>query len=127
MDEGSDIRSTRRFPQTQNYVDMPYRDAIHRDSHNNHVPNFQRPLLRKQVMSRASASIRHSFDDSQVQSGDVSGYTDALASLSDALSEGLSPSSDWVVRVSAFEFIRNLLQQGQRGIQEITQNFEKVM
>uniref|UniRef100_I1PMV6 TOG domain-containing protein n=2 Tax=Oryza TaxID=4527 RepID=I1PMV6_ORYGL len=127
MDEGSDIRSTRRFPQTQNYVDMPYRDAIHRDSHNNHVPNFQRPLLRKQVMSRASASIRHSFDDSQVQSGDVSGYTDALASLNDALSEGLSPSSDWVVRVSAFEFIRNVLQQGQRGIQEITQNFEKVM
>ncbi|RCV34450.1 hypothetical protein SETIT_7G160500v2 [Setaria italica] len=130
MDESYDIRSTRRIPQMhmeKNYVDMPYRDAVHRDSHNNHVPNFQRPLLRKQVMSRASASGRHSFDDSHVTSGDVSGYTDSLASLNDALSEGLSPSSDWVARVSAFDFIRNLLKQGQKGIQEITQNFEKVM
>uniref|UniRef100_A0A0D9W6X9 TOG domain-containing protein n=1 Tax=Leersia perrieri TaxID=77586 RepID=A0A0D9W6X9_9ORYZ len=91
MDESNDIRSARRIPQMHNYVDMPLRDAMHRDSHNNHVPNFQRPLLRKQAMSRASASSRHSFDDSQVQSGDVSGYTDALASLNDALSEGLSP------------------------------------
>nr|CAB3485067.1 unnamed protein product [Digitaria exilis] len=130
MDESYDIRSTRRIPQMQmekNYGDMSYRDATHRDSHNNHVPNFQRPLLRKQVMSRASVSGRHSFDDSHVPSGDVSGYTDSLASLNDALSEGLSPSSDWVARVSAFEFIRTLLQQGQKGIQEITQNFEKVM
>ncbi|CAN6235566.1 unnamed protein product [Urochloa humidicola] len=132
MDESYDIRSTRRIPQMhmeKNYVDMPYsyRDSTHRDSHNSHVPNFQRPLLRKQVMSRASASGRHSFDDSHVPSGDVSGYTDSLASLNDALSEGLSPSSDWVARVSAFDFIRNLLKQGQRGIQEITQNFEKVM
>ncbi|KAL6652423.1 hypothetical protein ACP70R_011348 [Stipagrostis hirtigluma subsp. patula] len=130
MDEGYDIRSARRIPQMhmeKNYNDMPYRDFTHRDSHNNHVPNFQRPLLRKQVMSRASASGRHSFDDSHVLPGDVPGYTDSLASLNDALSEGLSPSSDWVARVSAFEFIRNLLQQGQRGIQEITQNFEKVM
>ncbi|AQK44687.1 CLIP-associated protein [Zea mays] len=125
MDESYDIRSTRRIPQMhldRNYVDMPYRD-----SHNNHVPNFQRPLLRKQVMSRASASGRHSFDDSHVPLGDVPGYTDSLASLNDALSEGLSPSSDWVARVSAFEFIRNLLKQGQKGIQEIIQNFEKVM
>ncbi|KAG2567311.1 hypothetical protein PVAP13_7NG344800 [Panicum virgatum] len=130
IDESYDIRSARRIPQMhleKNYIDMPYRDATHRDSHNSHVPNFQRPLLRKQVMSRASASGRHSFDDNHVPSGDVSGYTDSLASLNDALSEGLSPSSDWVARVSAFDFIRNLLQQGQKGIQEITQNFEKVM
>ncbi|CAD6263130.1 unnamed protein product [Miscanthus lutarioriparius] len=130
MDENYDIRSTRRIPQMhleRNYVDISYRDSSHRDSHNNHVPNFQRPLLRKQVMSRASASGRHSFDDSHVPSGDVSGYTDSLASLNDALSEGLSPSSDWVARVSAFEFIRSLLKHGQKGIQEITQNFEKVM
>ncbi|KQJ83476.1 CLIP-associated protein isoform X2 [Brachypodium distachyon] len=131
MDESNDIRSTRRFPQMhmeKNYVDVPYRDAAaHRDSHNSNVPNFQRPLLRKQVMSRASASGRHSFDDSQVPSGDVARYTDTLASLHDALSEGLNPSSDWVARVSAFDFIRNVLQQGQKGIQEILQNFEKVM
>uniref|UniRef100_A0A453CDQ0 TOG domain-containing protein n=1 Tax=Aegilops tauschii subsp. strangulata TaxID=200361 RepID=A0A453CDQ0_AEGTS len=131
MDESNDLRSTRRFPQMhteKNYVDMPYRDAAaHRDSHNNNVPNFQRPLLRKQVMSRPSASSRDRFDDSQVPSNDVSRYTDTLATLHDALSEGLNPSSDWVARVSAFDFIRNVVQQGQRGTQEIIQNFEKVM
>jgi CLIP-associating protein 1/2 len=130
MDESNDTRSSRRIPQMhmeKNYVDMPYRDSTYRDSHNNHVPNFQRPLLRKQVMSRASASGRHSFDDSHVSSGDMSGYADSLTTLNDALSEGLSPGSDWVARVSAFDFIGNLLQQGPRGIQEITQNFEKVM
>ncbi|XP_048558228.1 CLIP-associated protein-like isoform X2 [Triticum urartu] len=131
MDESNDLRSTRRFPQMhteKNYIDMPYRDgAAHRDSHNNNVPNFQRPLLRKQVMSRPSASSRDRFDDSQVPSNDVSRYTDTLATLHDALSEGLNPSSDWVARVSAFDFIRNIVQQGQRGTQEIIQNFEKVM
>lgn len=131
MDESNDMRATRRFPQMhteKNYVDMPYRDtAAYRDPHNNNVPNFQRPLLRKQVMSRPSASGRDRFDDSQVPSGDVSRYTDTLATLHDALSEGLSPSSDWIARVSAFEFIRNVLQQGQKGNQEIIQNFEKVM
>ncbi|KAM3388111.1 hypothetical protein ACQJBY_010718 [Aegilops geniculata] len=131
MDESNDLRSTRRFPQMhteKNYVEMPYRDAAaHRDSHNNNVPNFQRPLLRKQVMSRPSASSRDRFDDSQVPSNDVSRYTDTLATLHDALSEGLNPSSDWVARVSAFDFIRNVVQQGQRGTQEIIQNFEKVM
>ncbi|RLM78314.1 CLIP-associated protein-like isoform X1 [Panicum miliaceum] len=48
-------------------------------------------------------------------------------SLNDALSEGLSPNSDWAARVAAFNFIQILLQQGQKGIQDITQNFEKVM
>ncbi|CAM0903887.1 unnamed protein product [Alopecurus aequalis] len=131
MDESNDIRSTRRFPQMhteKNYVDMPYRDApSHRDSHSSNVPNFQRPLLRKQVISRASGSGRHSFDDSQAPSSDVSRYTDNLASLHDALSEGLNPSSDWIAKVSAFDFIRNIAQQGLKGTQEISQNFEKVM
>ncbi|KAM0904238.1 hypothetical protein ACQ4PT_018122 [Festuca glaucescens] len=131
MDESNDTRSTRRFPQMhteKNYVDMPYRDApAHRDSHNSNVPNFQRPLLRKQVISRASGSGRHSFDDSQAPSSDVSRYTDTLVSLHDALSEGLNPSSDWIAKVSAFDFIRNIVQQGLKGVQEISQNFEKVM
>jgi len=78
-------------------------------------------------MSRPSARVWDRFDDSQVPSNDVSRYTDTLATLHDALSEGLNPSSDWVARVSAFDFIRNVVQQGQRGNQEIIQNFEKVM
>ncbi|KAJ6850566.1 CLIP-associated protein [Iris pallida] len=54
-------------------------------------------------------------------------YMDGPASLGDALSDGLNPSSDWVARVSAFNYLRNLLQQGPKGVQEVTQNFEKVM
>ncbi|KAL5213292.1 hypothetical protein ABZP36_024139 [Zizania latifolia] len=128
MDGTNDTWPTRRMPQMQmdrHYLDMTYRDANSRNSHNQ-VPHFQRPL-RKQVASRASASARHSFDDGHVSSYDMSGYTDGPTSISDALSEGLSPSSDWVARVAAFNFIQTLLQQGQKGIQEVIQNFEKIM
>ena len=52
---------------------------------------------------------------------------DGPASLHDALSEGLSSSSDWSARVAAFNYIRSLLQQGLSGVQEIVQSFEKVM
>ncbi|XP_006647520.1 CLIP-associated protein-like [Oryza brachyantha] len=129
MDESNDTWPTRRMPQMQmdrHYLDMNYREASHRNLHHNQVPHFQRPL-RKQVASRASASSRHSFDDGHISSSDMSRYTDGPTSISDALSEGLSASSDWVARVAAFNFIQTLLQQGQKGIQEVMQNFEKVM
>uniref|UniRef100_A0A0E0K2G2 TOG domain-containing protein n=1 Tax=Oryza punctata TaxID=4537 RepID=A0A0E0K2G2_ORYPU len=129
MDESNDTWSTRRMPQMQmdrHYLDMTYRDANHRNLHNHQVPHFQRPL-RKQVASRTPASSRHSFDDGHISSNDMSRYTDGPTSMSDALSEGLSASSDWVARVAAFNFIQTLLQQGQKGIQEVMQNFEKVM
>ncbi|KAJ6821576.1 CLIP-associated protein [Iris pallida] len=132
VEDNSDTRSTKRFQnfhlEKQQYLDTPYRDpGYYRDSHNNYVPNFQRPLLRKQVTGRVSTSGRNSFDDSQVIVSDMPTYVDGPASLGDALSEGLSPSSDWVARVSAFNYLRNLLQQGPKGVQEVTQNFEKVM
>ncbi|XP_072956983.1 CLIP-associated protein [Typha angustifolia] len=129
-EENTDIRSTRRFPNMQidkHFLEMSYKDTGYRDAHNNYVPNFQRPLLRKQVTTRASASGRNSFDDSQILGSEMSSYVDTPASLNDALSEGLSPSSDWVARVSAFNCLRTLLQQGPKGVQEITQNLEKVM
>ncbi|KAJ1279986.1 hypothetical protein BS78_04G197600 [Paspalum vaginatum] len=129
MDEHHDTWPTRRSPEIQmakQYVDMPHRDDSYRYSLNKHAPHFQRPL-RKQVTSRVSASGRHSFDDAHVPSNDICGYRDGLASLNDVLSEGLSPSSDWAARVAAFNFIQIFLQQGQKGIQDITQNFEKVM
>uniref|UniRef100_A0A0E0CNF8 TOG domain-containing protein n=1 Tax=Oryza meridionalis TaxID=40149 RepID=A0A0E0CNF8_9ORYZ len=129
MEESNDTWSTRRMPQMQmdrHYLDMTYRDASHRNLHNHQVPHFQRPL-RKQVASRTSASSRHSFDDGHISSNDMSRYTDGPTSISDALSGGLSASSDWVARVTAFNFIQTLLQQGQKGIQEVMQNFEKVM
>ncbi|KAM7521779.1 hypothetical protein LguiA_011681 [Lonicera macranthoides] len=130
VEDNTDFREARRsmtLHSDRQYSDTPYKDANFKDSNNNHVPNFQRPLSRKPVAGRMSASRRRSFDDSQLSLGDMSTYVDGPASLNDALSEGLSPSSDWNARVSAFNYLRSLLQQGQKGIQEVTQNFEKVM
>ncbi|XVF32273.1 hypothetical protein REPUB_Repub17cG0067600 [Reevesia pubescens] len=129
FEENSDIREARRFMNPhidRQYLDT-YRDVNSRDSQNNYIPNFQRPLLRKHVAGRMSAGRRKSFDDSQLSLGEMSNYVEGPASLSDALSEGLSSSSDWCARVAAFSYLRSLLQQGPKGIQEVVQNFEKVM
>lgn len=124
IEENTDIREARRFTSNPHagghYADTPYKDA-------NYIPNFQRPLLRKHVAGRMSASRRKSFDDSQLSIGDLTGYADGPASLNDALTEGLSPNSDWCARVAAFNYLRSLLQQGLKGIQEVLQSFEKVM
>lgn len=111
----------------RHYQDAPNSDADFRDPCNNYVPNFQKPLLRKQATGRSLASGRNSFDDSLLQVGQLSSYMDGPTSLGDALSDGLSSTSDWVARVSAFNFLQNLVQQGPKGIQEVTQSFEKVM
>ncbi|KAI4300112.1 hypothetical protein L6164_033526 [Bauhinia variegata] len=130
IDDNSDNREGRRFMNPhmdRQYLDTPYRDGNFRDSHNSHVPNFQRPLSRKNVAGRMSAGRRRSFDDSQLSIGEISNYAEGPASLHDALSEGLSSGSDWSARVAAFNYLRSLLQQGPKGIQEIIQSFEKVM
>ncbi|XP_047940470.1 CLIP-associated protein [Salvia hispanica] len=129
-EENSDFRESRRHMNfhDRQYLETQYRDASYRESHSNHIPNFQRPLLRKNTAAgRMSAGRRRSFDDSQLPLGDLSSYSESPASLTDALSEGLSSSSDWNARVAAFSYIRSLLQQGPRGIQEVMQSFEKVM
>ncbi|XP_039116777.1 CLIP-associated protein-like isoform X3 [Dioscorea cayenensis subsp. rotundata] len=129
LEDISDNRSIRALtfslPEKQ-YFGAPYRDAGYMDSHNNHIPNFQRPLLRKQVTSRASGSGRNSSDDCQLALGDTTGMN-GPASLNDALAEGLCPRSDWIARVSAFNYIRTFLHQDPKGIQEIAQSFEKIM
>ncbi|XP_022758590.1 CLIP-associated protein-like isoform X2 [Durio zibethinus] len=130
FEENSDIREARWVINPhidRQYLDTPYRGVNSRDSQNNNIPNFQRPLLRKHVAGRMSAGRRKSFDDSQLSLGEMSNYVEGPASLSDALSEGLSPSSDWCARVAAFTYLHSLLQQGPKGIQEVVQNFEKVM
>ncbi|KAK1290925.1 CLIP-associated protein [Acorus calamus] len=128
-EENSDNRPTRRHPimhMDKQFSDTSYQDASFRDSQNA-IPNFQRPLLRKNITGRTSASSRNSFDDSQLMTRELSGYMDGPVSLNEALSEGLSPNSDWIARVTAFNYLRTLLQQGPKGIQEVSQNFEKVM
>lgn len=130
IEDNFDMRVARRYMNTQSdrqYLDTPYKDASFRDSQNNYIPNFQRPLLRKHATGRVSASSRNSFDDSQLAHFEVPNYMEGPASLNDALAEGLSSSSDWSARVSAFNYLRSLLQQGQKGLQEIAQSFEKVM
>lgn len=132
VEENNDIREAKRYitPQFEkHYLDASYRDGNYKDSHNSYIPNFQRPLLRKNAAGpgRMSATRRRSFDDSQLPLGEMSSYVDSPASLSDALSEGLNPSSDWCTRVGTFNYLQSLLQQGPKGIQEVLQNFEKVM
>ncbi|GMI98666.1 CLIP-associated protein, CLIP-ASSOCIATED PROTEIN [Hibiscus trionum] len=130
FEDNSDMREARRFINPhidRQYLDTPYREVNSRDLQNNYIPNFQRPLSRKHVVGRVSAGRKKSFDDSQLSLGEMSNYVEGPASLSDALSEGLSPSSDWSARVAAFTYLRSLLQQGPKGIQEVVQNFEKVM
>ncbi|KAF8392084.1 hypothetical protein HHK36_022425 [Tetracentron sinense] len=130
IEENFDIRAAKQYMNThmdRQYVETPYKDSSFRDSHNNYIPNFQRPLLRKHLSGRVSASSRNSFDDSQLSLGEMSSYMDGPASLYDALTEGLGPSSDWCARVAAFNYLQTLLQQGPKGILEVTQSFEKVM
>ncbi|URD77432.1 HEAT repeat family protein [Musa troglodytarum] len=128
-EDNVDLRLSRSISNMQidnQYMEIPYKDSLYRDSLSSYIPNFQRPLLRKQVTGRTIIN-RNSFDDGQIPTSITSSCMDGPASLNDALTEGLSASSDWVARVSAFNYLRNLLQQGPRGILEITQNFEKVM
>ncbi|KAK1355906.1 CLIP-associated protein-like [Heracleum sosnowskyi] len=128
--EETDVREARRSSNLQSdrqYFDTSYRDANIRDSQNSYIPNFQRPLVRKNVAVRMSAGRRRSFDDNQFSQGEMSSYVEGPASLNDALSEGLSSSSDWNARVAAFNYLRSLLQQGTKGVQEVTLSFEKVM
>ncbi|KAK4773433.1 hypothetical protein SAY87_028452 [Trapa incisa] len=128
-EDNNDLREARRFTNThvdRQYLDSPHRDGNFKDLNGNYVPNFQRPLLRRHTGGRITAN-RRSFDDSQLTLGDMSNFVEGPTSLSDALSEGLNPSSDWSARVAAFNYLQSLLEQGSRGIQEIIQNFEKVM
>ncbi|OIW05075.1 hypothetical protein TanjilG_06211 [Lupinus angustifolius] len=129
VEYNSDIREARTFISAntdKHYLDGPYRDGNFRDSHNSYVPNFQRPLSRKNVSGRMSAG-RRSFDDNQLSLAEMRSYVDGPPSIHEALSEGLASGSDWSARVAAFNYVHSLLQQGPKGIQEVVQNFEKVM
>ncbi|KAJ0265493.1 ATCLASP protein [Hirschfeldia incana] len=130
FEDNNDSREARRFMVghlDRQQIDSSYRDLTFRDSNASHVPNFQRPLLRKNTGGRMSAGRRRSFDDSQLHVGDMSNHVDGPASLNEALNDGLNSISDWSARVAAFNFLQTLLQQGPKGAQEIIQSFEKVM
>ncbi|OIV92110.1 hypothetical protein TanjilG_27265 [Lupinus angustifolius] len=128
VEYNSDIGEARRFmnPNTdKHYLDDSYREGNFRGSHDSYVPNFQRPLSRKNVSGRMSSG--RSFDDNQLSLGEMTHYVERPTSLHEALSEGLRSGSDWSARVDAFNYLHSLFQQGTKGIQEVVQNFEKVM
>lgn len=98
----------------------------------NGIPGFQRPLLRQNVPGRFAGGSRSSLEENQMLAhvntlGDTHNYMEGLMSLNDALSEGLSVSADWSARVAAFTFLRKLLQQGSKGLQDIIHNFGLIM
>ncbi|MFS7930334.1 putative armadillo-like helical, CLASP domain, TOG domain-containing protein [Helianthus anomalus] len=128
FEDHNEIREARRsvnLHTDKHYLETPYRDSHSHNSH--HVPNFQRPLSRKNVTGRMTSTRRRSFDESQFSPGEMSTYTEGPTSLYDALSDGLKSGADWNAKVSAFNYLRSLLQQGPKGVQEVTQSFEKVM
>ncbi|XP_020108198.1 CLIP-associated protein-like [Ananas comosus] len=92
----------------------------------NFIPNFRRPLL-KQVNNLLLVTCVNSFDDSELLLGQMASYIDAPSSLNDSLVEGLKPSSGWIMRIFAFNYVHSLLQQGPKGIQKITRSFDKIM
>lgn len=132
LEDSNDIKAPRRVLKLESqmdksYVDAPSKDTSYKDLQYSSIPNFQRPLLRKHGPGRSSGINRLSFEDNQLPAGEMFNYTDGLMSLNDALTEGLSVSADWSARVAAFNYLRKMLQQGPKGVQDITQSFEKVM
>uniref|UniRef100_A0A453Q1V0 TOG domain-containing protein n=1 Tax=Aegilops tauschii subsp. strangulata TaxID=200361 RepID=A0A453Q1V0_AEGTS len=109
-------------------VRTPRKSVVSKQSPNNHTPNFRRPLLSKLMTNWFYASTRGDLDGKQLIIGETANSMDVPSSLTGALSLGLNPKSDWMMRVYAFNFLRQHLQErGPKGIQEVAQNFEKVM
>ncbi|KAM3245146.1 hypothetical protein ACQJBY_056463 [Aegilops geniculata] len=109
-------------------VRTPRKSVVPKQSPNNHTPNFRRPLLSKLMTNWFYASTRGDLDGKQLIIGEMANSIDVPSSLNGALSLGLNPKSDWMMRVYAFNFLRQHLQErGPKGLQEVAQNFEKVM
>uniref|UniRef100_A0A0D9VMM2 TOG domain-containing protein n=1 Tax=Leersia perrieri TaxID=77586 RepID=A0A0D9VMM2_9ORYZ len=109
-------------------VNTSSKSVVPKDARNNYTPNFRRPLLSKQMTNWFYASTKSDLVDKQLILSEMVSNMDVPSSLTEALSLGLNPRSDWMMRVYAFNFLRqSLLEQGPRGIQDVAQNFDKVM
>uniref|UniRef100_A0A0E0NMT3 TOG domain-containing protein n=1 Tax=Oryza rufipogon TaxID=4529 RepID=A0A0E0NMT3_ORYRU len=98
----------------KHHTSAPNKSVVRKEPRNNYIPNFRRPLLSKQMTNWFYASNRSDLDDKQLILGEMVSNMDVPSSLTEALSLGLKPKSDWMMR-------------GPRGIQEVAQNFDKVM
>eukprot|EP00252_Welwitschia_mirabilis_P026200 TRINITY_DN8484_c0_g1_i2.p1 TRINITY_DN8484_c0_g1~~TRINITY_DN8484_c0_g1_i2.p1 ORF type:complete len:1346 (-),score=306.49 TRINITY_DN8484_c0_g1_i2:769-4806(-) len=125
LEDFRDIKAPRRVLRLESQTDKSYLDA-YKDPQYSSIPSFQRPLLRKHAVGRSVGS-RLAIEDAQLPSAEMYNYMDGPASLNDALTEGLSVSSDWSARVAAFNYLKTSVQQGPKGVQDIIQQFDKVM
>ncbi|CAN6279616.1 unnamed protein product [Urochloa humidicola] len=106
----------------------PKKSSASKEQRNSYIPNFRRPLLSKQMTNWFYASTKSDLDEKKLILGEMISNMDVPSSLTEALSLGLNPRSDWMMKVYAFDFLRQcLLERGPKGIQEVAQNFEKVM
>uniref|UniRef100_A0ACD5YW68 Uncharacterized protein n=1 Tax=Avena sativa TaxID=4498 RepID=A0ACD5YW68_AVESA len=127
ISDGSSGGKLRTQQVERHHVGTP-RKGVHKESKNKHTPNFRRPLLGKQITNWFYASTRGDLDSKQPFLGEMVNSMDVPSSLTGALSLGLNPKSDWMMRVYAFNFLQqSLLEQAPKGIQEVAQNFEKIM
>jgi CLIP-associating protein 1/2 len=106
----------------------PKKSDVPKEPRNSYTPNFRRPLLSKQMTNWFYASTKSDLDEKKLILGEMISNMDLPSSLTEALSLGLNPRSDWMMKVYALDFLRQcLLERGPKGIQEVAQNFEKVM
>ncbi|OQU85948.1 hypothetical protein SORBI_3004G344200 [Sorghum bicolor] len=104
------------------------KSAVSKEPRGSYTPNFRRPLLSKQMTNWFYASTKSDIHEKQLILGEMVNNMDVPSSLTEALSLGLNPISDWMMKVYAFSFLRQcLLERGSKSTQEVAQNFEKVM
>lgn len=104
------------------------KSAVSKKPRGSYTPNFRRPLLSKQMTNWFYASTKSDIHEKQLILGEMVNNMDVPSSITEALSLGLNPRSDWMMKVYAFSFLRQcLLERGSKGTQEVAQNFEKVM
>jgi CLIP-associating protein 1/2 len=109
-------------------VGTPKKGAVSKEPRGSYTPNFRRPLLSKQMTNWFYASTKSDIHEKQLILGEMVNNMDVPSSLTEALSLGLNPRSDWMMKAYAFSFLRQcLLERGSKSTQEVAQNFEKVM
>ncbi|KAL6635349.1 hypothetical protein ACP70R_028020 [Stipagrostis hirtigluma subsp. patula] len=124
----SDASSGGKPGPQQHCFTTPKKSAISKEPRKSYIPNFRRPLLSKQMTNWFYAGSRSDLDEKRLIYGEMASNMDVPSSLTESLSLGLNPRSDWMMRVYAFNFVRQcLLERGSKGIQEVAENFEKVM
>ncbi|CAL5020205.1 unnamed protein product [Urochloa decumbens] len=112
----------------KHFFSNPKKSAVSKEPRISYTPNFRRPLLSKQMTNWFYASNKSDLDEKKLILGEMISNMDVPSSLTEALSLGLNPRSDWMMKVHAFDFLRQcLLERGPKGIQEVAQTFEKVM